>query len=143
MMIGGRRSFGAGGWGTTPLADILPVQIDPSEFDPNGRIDPDLNIEGQLQMIPTERGLDNYLMRIDPGGNQLQRWQSLEPLEGANRLRLKQNSLAEVLAKSPDGQPLLVAQEYGRARVWPSPETRRTSGTWASTRNRISGSGGR
>jgi hypothetical protein len=117
MMIGGRRSFGAGGWGTTPLADILPVQIDPSEFDPNGRIDPDLNIEGQLQMVPTERGLDNYLMRIDPGGNQLQRWQSLEPLEGANRLRLKQNSLAEVLAKSPDGQPLLVAQEYGKARV--------------------------
>ena len=100
MMIGGRRSFGAGGWGTTPLADILPVQMDPSEFDPNGRIDPELNIEGQLQMLPTERGLDNYLMRIDPGGNQLQRWQSLEPLEGANRLRLKQNSLAEVLAKS-------------------------------------------
>jgi hypothetical protein len=117
MMIGGRRSFGAGGWGTTPLADILPVQMDPSEFDPNGRVDPSLNIEGQVQMVPTERGLDNYLMRIDPGGNQLQRWQSLEPLEGANRLRLKQNSLAEVLAKSPENQPLLVAQEYGRARV--------------------------
>jgi uncharacterized membrane protein len=117
MMIGGRRSFGAGGWGTTPLADILPVQMDPSEFDPNGRIDPDLNIEGQVQMVPTERGIDNYLMRIDPAGNHLQRWQSLEPLEGANRLRLKQNSLAEVLAKSPDGQPLLVAQEYGKARV--------------------------
>ena len=117
MMIGGRRSFGAGGWGTTPLADILPVQMEPSDYDPSGRIDPDLSIEGPVPMIPTERGLDNYLMRIDPGGNQLKRWQSLEPLEGANRLRLKQNSLAEVLAKGPDGQPLLVAQEYGRARV--------------------------
>ncbi len=117
MMIGGRHAFGAGGWGTTPLADVLPVLMEPSEFDPNGRIDPDLNIEGQVQMVPTERGIDNYLMRIDPGGNNLQRWQSLEPLEGANRLRLKPNSLAEVLAKSPDGQPLLVAQEYGRARV--------------------------
>jgi uncharacterized membrane protein len=117
MMIGGRRSFGAGGWGATPLADILPVQMDPSEYDPNGRIDPELNIEGPVQMVPTERGLDNYVMRIDPGGNQLQRWMSLEPLEGANRLRLKQNSLAEVLAKTPDGKPLLVAQEYGKARV--------------------------
>jgi Putative glutamine amidotransferase len=117
MMIGGRHSFGAGGWGTTPLADVLPVQMEASEYDPNGRIDPDLNIEGQVQMVPTERGLDNYLMRIDPGGNNLQRWQSLEPLEGANRLKLKQNSLAEVLAKSPDGQPLLVAQEYGKSRV--------------------------
>ncbi len=117
MMIGGRHSFGAGGWGATPLADVLPVQMEPSEFDPNGRIDPDLNIEGQVQMVPTERGLDNYLMRIDPGGNNQQRWQSLEPLEGANRLRLKQNSLAQVLAQTPDGQPLLVAQEYGRARV--------------------------
>jgi hypothetical protein len=117
MMIGGRHSFGAGGWGTTQLADILPVQMDPSEYDPNGRIDPALNIEGQLQMLPTERGLDNYLMRIDPGGNQLQRWRSLEPLEGANRLRVKPNSLAEVLAKSQDEQPLLVAQQYGNARV--------------------------
>jgi uncharacterized membrane protein len=117
LMIGGRRSFGTGGWGTTPLADILPVQIDPSEFDPNGRVDPRLNIEGPVQIVPTERGLDNYLMRIDPAGNHLQRWKSLEPLEGANRLRLKLNSLAEVLAQSPDGQPLLVAQEYGRARV--------------------------
>jgi hypothetical protein len=117
MMIGGRRSFGAGGWGTTPLASVLPVQMEPSDYDPSGRIDPDLSIEGQVQMVPTERGLDNYLMRIDPGGDNLKRWQSLEPLEGANRLRLKPNSLAEVLAKTPDGQPLLVAQEYGKARV--------------------------
>ncbi len=117
MMIGGRRSFGAGGWGTTPLADILPVQMDPSEYDPNGRIDPELSIEGQVQMVPTDRGLDNYLMRIDPGGNNKERWQSLEPLEGANRLRLKSSSLAEVLAQTPDGKPLLIAQEYGKARV--------------------------
>ncbi len=117
MMIGGRRSFGAGGWGATPLADILPVQMDPSDYDPSGRVAPELSIEGSVQMVPTERGLDNYLMRIDPAGNNLERWKSLEPLEGANRLRLKANSLAEVLAKAPDGSPLLVAQEYGRARV--------------------------
>jgi hypothetical protein len=117
MMIGGRRSFGAGGWGTTPLAEVLPVQMDASEFDPNGRVDPELNIDGQVPIVPTERGLDNFLMRIDPGGNNLKRWQSLEPLEGANRLKLKPNSLAQVLAQSPDAQPLLIAQDYGKARV--------------------------
>ena len=56
-------------------------------------------------------------MRIDPGGNQRARWQSLHPLAGANRLRPKAGGLAEVLAQSQDGAPLLVAQEYGRARV--------------------------
>jgi hypothetical protein len=117
MMIGGRRSFGAGGWGTTPLAEVLPVQMEASEFDPNGRVDPELNIEGQVPIVPTEQGLDNFVMRIDPGGNNLKKWQSLEPLEGANRLKLKPNSLAQVLAQSPDGQPLLIAQEYGKARV--------------------------
>jgi len=117
MMIGGRRSFAAGGWGATPLAVALPVQMAPEETNANGPVDPDSQIEGQLQMLPTERGIDYYLMRIDSAGNHLKRWESLEPLEGANRLRVKEGGAAEVLAQTSDGTPLLIAQLYGHARV--------------------------
>jgi hypothetical protein len=117
MMIGGRRSFAAGGWGATPLAAALPVQMAPEETNANGPVDPDSQIEGQLQMLPTERGLDYYLMRIDSAGNHLKRWESLEPLEGANRLRVKEGGRAEVLAQTSDGTPLLIAQDYGQARI--------------------------
>ena len=119
MMIGGQHSFGPGGWASTPLADILPVEMSPNDYTPNGPPNPDTQIEGDLQMVPTERGLDNYLMRIDPGDdqNQRRRWESLRPLAGANRLRPKAGGLVEVLAQSAEGAPLLVAQEYGRARV--------------------------
>lgn len=117
MMIGGQHSFGAGGWASTQLADILPVEMSANDFTPNGPPNPDTQIDGDLQMLPTERGIDYYIMRIDPGGNQLARWQSLHPLAGANRLRPKAGGLAEVLAQSQDGAPLLVAQEYGKARV--------------------------
>lgn len=117
MMIGGLHSFGSGGWASTPLADMLPVEMSANDYTPNGPPNPDTQIEGNVQMLPTDRGLDNYLMRIDPNGNQLARWQSLKPLAGANRLRPKQGGLAQILAQSQDGAPLLVAQEYGRARV--------------------------
>ena len=117
MMIGGLHAFAAGGWASTQLADILPVEMSPNDFTPNGPPNPDTQIEGNVQMLPTDRGLDNYLMRIDSGGNQMARWQSLRPLAGANRLRPKPGGLAEVLAQSAEGAALLVAQEFGRARV--------------------------
>lgn len=117
MMIGGLSSFGAGGWASTPLADILPVEMSANDYTPNGLPNPNTQIEGDVQMLPTERGIDNYLMRIDPGGNQMAHWQSLRPLAGANRLHPKAGGLVEVLAQSQDGTPLLVAQEYGQARV--------------------------
>jgi hypothetical protein len=117
MMIGGLHSFGAGGWASTQLATILPVEMSANDYTPNGPPNPDTQIEGDLQMVPTDRGLDNYLMRIDAGGNQLARWQSLHPLAGANRLHPKTAGLVEVLAQSQEGAPLLVAQEYGQARV--------------------------
>jgi uncharacterized membrane protein len=116
MMIGGHHSFGGGGWASTPLADILPVEMSPADFRPDGTDDSDLQIGGDVQMVPTPQGLEHYLMRIDPDGMNQQRWQSLEPLAQANRIHSK-GGLAEVLAQSKDGAPLLIAQEFGRARV--------------------------
>lgn len=117
MMIGGRHSFGAGGWASTALAQILPVEMSENEFNPSGPPNPATQIDADLQMLPTDRGIDNYLMRINPAGNQPAAWQALRPLSGANRIQPKAGGLAEVLAQTPDGIPLLVSQEVHGARV--------------------------
>jgi len=116
LMTGGYHTFGPGGYADTPLAAILPVEMSRAEFSPSGEIAPDLHFLEPLQMLPTDRGLGHYIMRIDPEGRNRERWTSLAPLQGANRLRPKVG-LVEILAQTPAGDPLLMAQEYGRARV--------------------------
>lgn len=108
MMLGGQDSFAAGGYSRTDLADVVPVQLDAG---------PAAQINQDLQMSPTARGLSRFVMRLDndPTRNS-QSWSALPPLAGANRLTVNPG-LAEVLAESEDGAPLLVSYEYGRARV--------------------------
>lgn len=116
MMTGGFHSFGPGGYAGTPLEQFLPVEMNAAELQTGDDVSPDLHYLSPLQMLPTDRGLDHYLMRIDPEGKQRERWESLAPLEGANKLNPKAG-LVEVLAQSTDGVPLLMAHEVGRARI--------------------------
>ncbi|MGH7137737.1 MAG: glutamine amidotransferase, partial [Pirellulales bacterium] len=116
MMLGGLHSFGAGGYGDTPLAPILPIEFDRLErqnFDEKVR--EDLHVPGPLRIVPTPAGLRQYVMKLAAGDNAAV-WQKLPPLVGANRFSgLKPT--ANVLAESPDKVPLLVATEYGAGRV--------------------------
>jgi uncharacterized membrane protein len=106
-MIGGDRSFARGGWAGTALADVLPVDLAASAG----------QTEAPMQVRPTAAGLQHDLMRIsesglDPAGD----WAKLEPLPGANVLGgIKPAAI--VLAESPAGQPLIVAQPYGKGRA--------------------------
>ena len=116
MMLGGLHSFGPGGYGNTPLAQVLPIEFDRFErqnFDEKVR--EDLHLPGPLPMVPTRIGLRQFLMRLSAGDNAAA-WSQLPPLVGANRFTgLKPT--ANVLAESPQGQPLLVAGDYGNGRV--------------------------
>jgi hypothetical protein len=116
LMTGGFHNFGAGGYANSPLAEILPVAMSPAERTPFNEIDKSLQHIGQLQMLPTSLGLQRFIMRLDVPEKNLERWKSLPPLNGATRLRPK-NDLVEILAETPDGIPLLFAVEVGRARV--------------------------
>ena len=115
MMTGGLNSFGPGDYGRTALRNALPV-----ELPRGGRVDSaDARdqITGEVPMLPTRLGEQSYLMLLaDPARNR-EVWESLPPLNGANRLEVKRGAPAEVLAESPDGRPLLIAYEFGRARV--------------------------
>ncbi|MEM9701767.1 MAG: glutamine amidotransferase, partial [Planctomycetota bacterium] len=115
MMTGGLNSFGPGGWGRTPLRNMLPV-----ELPRGGRIDefdPATQIAGDVPMTPTRQGALNYIMLLAEPAQNAEVWRELPALAGANRLEKKRNLPADVLAVGPDDVPLLIAYEYGRSRV--------------------------
>ena len=105
MMLGGRSSFGEGGWAGTPVADVLPVEVRPGE----GQIEP----EGGLKLIPNAQGLDSFLLQLGPTRREsLRLWDALPPISGANRLGRPKLG-AVLLALSPSGEPLMVDSEVG------------------------------
>ena len=98
MMLGGRSSFGAGGWAGTPIADILPVDIHPGD----GQLEP----EGGIKFVPSTEGLDSYVLQV--GANRAETakiWDALPPILGTNRF----------------GEPKAVGQDPGRRRRHPTP----------------------
>lgn len=116
MMLGGLHSFGPGGYGHTPLAEVLPIEFNRLERQNFGeKVREDLHVPGPLKMIPTPTGLRQYLMKLTSGDNEAA-WRQLPSLTGANRFSgLKPT--ATLLAESPNKQPLLVATEHGAGRV--------------------------
>jgi hypothetical protein len=116
IMLGGFHSFGPGGYGDTPLADVLPVEMSPNEAQMGDAIDLGAQYQQPLQMLPTTQGINHFVMRLDTPAKNLEHWKSLAPLEGANKFG-KLKPLAQVLAKTADDVPLLVAQDLGRGRA--------------------------
>jgi uncharacterized membrane protein len=116
MALGGFHSFGPGGYRTTTLADVLPIDMDRfarQDFDQPDEMR--WHVAGPLPMIP-ERS--HPVTELAPGAENEQAWRQLKPLKGANRWAgVKQAPGVQLLAAAPDGTPLLVAGEYGRGRV--------------------------
>ncbi len=105
-MIGGAKSFGDGGWGKTPLADIMPVSLARSTG----------QINQPVQPLPTSDGEKSALMNISPNKTSpAELWPTLDAMAGANRLAgLK--PAATVLAKTQRDEPMIVVQQYGKGR---------------------------
>ncbi len=113
-MLGGFHTFGPGGYADTPLADLLPVQMDSKERQRVGdAIRSDVQLPGPLAIRPTKPlGQRHYLMAIADDADRAAIWEKLPPLEGANKLG-QPKPAAQVLSETPDGKPLLVVQEAG------------------------------
>lgn len=111
IMLGGRFSFGSGGWADTPLAKVLPVAIHPGD----GQIEP----QGGVRFQPNTTGLDSYIFQVGPNREASRRiWNAMPPMTGTNRLGVPKPA-AVVLARSGDrsGEPVMVSGEPGRGRV--------------------------
>ena len=113
-MIGGRKSFGGGGWQDTPLAAVLPVDLSRSAG----------QITQPVQPVPTRGGLLAAWMHIGGSGAGSEEasatacrkaWASLPPMPGANRLVAK--PAATVLAKGATGEPMILYQRFGKGRA--------------------------
>ncbi len=116
VTLGGYQTYGAGGYASSPLADAIPVRMDPAR-----RRDvrqPRDDRQGHLPgPVPTE------LVRSHPitdlgGESPATRWQQLPPQLGANDLLAPKVAPGiQVLLESPQKKPLLVVGEYGRGRT--------------------------
>ncbi|MEM9863680.1 MAG: glutamine amidotransferase [Myxococcota bacterium] len=109
-MLGGDRSFGSGGYASTPLADVLPVRFDDVDRPARGAR------AGAFAPTIAEGADYHPLVRleVDVAAN-LQRWRDLEPLLGSNRFRGVGPNAQVLLERGRD--PVLVAQEVGEGRV--------------------------
>jgi uncharacterized membrane protein len=78
IMVGGSRSFGAGGYDQTPLAEVLPVVMEAGS---------QAFVEGPFRPELASRTAAHPVVELLPEASaNREAWQSLAPLEGANRL---------------------------------------------------------
>jgi len=135
LMLGGRNAFAEGDYGNTPIADLLPVEIDPSRrmVIPRSFSDPRRPPEEKqgFSFVPTQAGLESPILKFspDPAINRA-RWSEMPGLTSINYLGSVKPG-AVVLAEKPqddygDGEPLLVVQYYGKGRTG----ALATSSTW-------------
>ena len=114
LMLGGARAFGEGGYGGTPVADALPIAIDPktraSDPAPLARV----------KVAPTRAGQAHAVAQIaDSEAASVKRWSELPAVSMINApLPVKPG--ATVLLNGTDERgrsvPVLVSQRYGRGK---------------------------
>ena len=115
LMIGGLHTFGPGGYGLSPLAQIMPVNMGGrlvrQRFDEPVR--PDMHVVGDVPIRLAGRRLRPHpatRLAEDPEKNR-QLWKQLPPLQGVNKFEGVRNG-AQVLLESPKKDPLLVTQKF-------------------------------
>jgi len=111
LTLGGPHSFAEGGWIGTPLADVLPVDIETSS-------PIDTLFFDSLKVSPTRAGLAHPATQL-AGSEKASRarWDSLPRITTANRLGgLKPGATALLEGKGDElrSEPVLSFQRYGR-----------------------------
>lgn len=117
-LLGGFHAFEAGGWASSALGRLMPIEPDRLGRQPFGEpVRPSLHIKGPLPMQPEARFGSISILRLGKNDADSRAvWEKLPPLAGANRLGVLVPT-AKPLAVTPQGAPLLVAREFGAGRV--------------------------
>lgn len=111
LMIGGHDSFADGGWDKSPLAAILPVQMDQ-----RGQLEGNIGNQRDIKFKIVENPLFTFPITLDsdPGRNR-EWWNKLPSLDGGSKVGNRKPGAA-VLAESDRGEVLLAVQEIGKGR---------------------------
>jgi len=115
MMYGGFHSFGPGGYASTPVGELLPLELQriEREPDPTKATRPDRHLAGEITVVPTTT---SSITHLAPKDANVEAWTSLKPMRGANKFdRLKDQAV--VIAQTEDGQPLLLQSSYVDGRI--------------------------
>ncbi|HVY37076.1 MAG TPA: glutamine amidotransferase [Polyangia bacterium] len=122
-MIGGDLSFASGGYGLTPLRDILPVELPPIAPTLDGENDPALTTDTfKPRLTPEGHTHPITSLVLNPRENEAG-WAKLPPLVGINRVPRVKPGAATLLvhpsAKGGDGKPapVLAAGDAGKGRT--------------------------
>jgi uncharacterized membrane protein len=119
VMLGGKLSFGSGGYAGTPVADVLPLDLPPADLSEDRLIDtsqfsPQLTEQGRVHPITA--------LRFEASDNAAA-WRALPPLHGINLVDGARRD-ALVLAVHPNRHtpggkpmPLIAAWEAGQGRA--------------------------
>ena len=115
LMIGGARSFGEGGYGGTPVADALPLAIDPGT-----RASEPADL-ARLQVLPTRAGESHASTQIAASeAASASRWRDLPQVTSVNApLTLKPAAIVLLTGTDERGreQPVLTWHQYGRGKA--------------------------
>lgn len=117
MAIGGGRSFDAGKYAQTPIADLLPVYL-------NDQIEePEMQIVQNFKATLTPRGRTHAVTRLNEDRNQSAKvWDELPPIslpEALTSLKPGATTILEARHITDKNRvlPLLAEQRYGRGRT--------------------------
>jgi uncharacterized membrane protein len=113
MMLGGRRSFAEGGWGGTPVGDVLPVVIE------NGTKQPAFFSE--LSARPTRAGAVFPVTQIaETEDASTTKWESMPQVSTVNPVREVKpgaTTLLDAPSLGRQDQIVLAYQRYGRGKT--------------------------
>tara|TARA_Y100000588_G_scaffold237773_1_gene251503 strand:- start:1372 stop:3651 length:2280 start_codon:yes stop_codon:yes gene_type:complete len=108
LMLGSHRSFSEGGYAGTPVADVLPVALDPNESDVGESFFSEVRVE------PTRAGESHPATQIaDSEQASTQRWSALPPVTVVNPIRDVKPGATVLLTSAPDDLVVLAFQRYG------------------------------
>jgi uncharacterized membrane protein len=113
LALGGRLAFAEGGYGGTPLAEALPVELEATRA-------ADTFLE-TLKVVPTRLGQTHVATQIGASEQaSADRWAALPPLTSVNPIRRVKPGAAVLLTAregSRDGQVVLAYQRYGAGKA--------------------------
>ena len=118
LMLGSRRSFGAGGYAGTPVADPLPVVMTA----PAGSGGEGGGFFAEIRVEPTRSGISHPATQIAANMDEsARRWSELPPVSSVNPLFEVKPGASTLLTGSAEGLPaslvVLAHQRYGRGKA--------------------------
>jgi uncharacterized membrane protein len=115
LMLGGRRSFAEGGWGGTPVAEVLPV-----EFEANARGGSAAEYFTHLSVHPTRAGAVYPVTQLaDTEKASAAKWDGMPAVTAVNNVRSVKPGATVLLTGTTDTrqeQIVLAYQRYGRGK---------------------------